>query len=47
MMELIESINRLVDEDLKRTVWPGGRLKIGASCFEPPRNGLKIRGLKK
>lgn len=47
MMELIESINRLVDEDLKRTVWPGGRLKIGASGFEPPRNGLKIKGLKK
>ncbi|WP_208866739.1 hypothetical protein [Burkholderia reimsis] len=39
--------NRLLDEDLKRTVWPGGRLKIGASCFESPRNSLKIRGLKK
>ncbi|RQS11468.1 DEAD/DEAH box helicase [Burkholderia sp. Bp9002] len=46
-MELIDRISRLLDEDLEQTVRPGGRLKIRASCFESPRNSLKIRGLKK
>ena len=32
-MELIDNINRLLGDDLKRTIRPGGRLKIAASCF--------------
>ncbi|OXI77368.1 DEAD/DEAH box helicase [Burkholderia sp. AU31280] len=47
MTELINGISRLLDEDLKQAVRPGGRLKIRASCFESPRNSLKVRGLKK
>ncbi len=32
-MELIDNINRLLGDDLKRTLKPGARLKIAASCF--------------
>lgn len=32
-MELIDNISRLLGDDLKRTVKPGARLKIAASCF--------------
>ena len=32
-MELIDNINRLLGDDLKRTIEPGDRLKIAASCF--------------
>ncbi|MCA0211897.1 MAG: DEAD/DEAH box helicase family protein [Proteobacteria bacterium] len=32
-MELIDNINRLLGDDLKKTLRPGARLKIAASCF--------------
>ena len=32
-MELIDNINRLLGDDLKRTLKPGARLNIAASCF--------------
>jgi len=32
-MEILDNINSLLGEDLKRTVTPGSRLKIAASCF--------------
>jgi hypothetical protein len=32
-MELIDNINRLLGDDLKRALNPGARLKIAASCF--------------
>lgn len=32
-MELIDNINRLLGDDLKRTLKPGARLKVAASCF--------------
>ncbi|QDU82485.1 hypothetical protein Pla110_42430 [Polystyrenella longa] len=32
-MELIDNINTLLGENLKRTIEPGARLKIAASCF--------------
>jgi SNF2 family DNA or RNA helicase len=32
-MELIDNISRLLGDDLKRALKPGGRLKIAASCF--------------
>lgn len=32
-MELIDNINRLLGDDLKRTLKPGTRLRIAASCF--------------
>lgn len=46
-MELIDNISHLLGGDLKQTIRPGARLKIGVSCFESPRNSLKTRGLKK
>lgn len=46
-MELIDDISRLLGDDLKQNIWLGARLKIGASCFESPRNSLRIRGPKK
>ena len=32
-MELIDNITRLLGDDLKRTITPGAKLKIAASCF--------------
>ena len=32
-MELIDNINRLLGDDLKKTLKPQARLKIAASCF--------------
>jgi hypothetical protein len=32
-MELIDNINGLLGDDLKRTLKPGARLKVAASCF--------------
>jgi hypothetical protein len=32
-MEVIDNITRLLGDDLKRTVTPGAKLKIAASCF--------------
>ena len=32
-MELIDNINRLLGDDLKRALTPGARLKVAASCF--------------
>jgi hypothetical protein len=32
-MELIDNINRLLGDDLKRALKPGARLKLAASCF--------------
>ena len=32
-MELIDNINRLLGDDLKQALKPGGRLKVAASCF--------------
>lgn len=32
-MELIDNINRLLGDDLKRALKPGARLKVAASCF--------------
>lgn len=43
---MIDNISRLLGGDLKQLILPGARLKISVSCFEPPRNSLKIRGLR-
>lgn len=32
-MELIDNINQLLGDDLKRALVPGARLKVAASCF--------------
>ena len=32
-MEIIDNINRLLGEDLKRTITPGVKLKIAAASF--------------
>ena len=32
-MELIDNINRLLGDDLKRALKPGARLKVAAACF--------------
>ena len=32
-MELIDNINRLLGDGLKRALKPGARLKVAASCF--------------
>ena len=32
-MELIDNINQLLGDDLKKTIKPHARLKIAASCF--------------
>src|SRR5690606_11904543 len=32
-MELIDNISRLLGDDLKKTLRPGARLKVAASCF--------------
>ncbi len=32
-MELIDNINRLLDDDLKRVLKSGTRLMVAASCF--------------
>ena len=32
-MELIDNINRLLGDDLKRALKPGAHLKVAASCF--------------
>ena len=32
-MELIDNINRLLGDDLKKSLKPGARLKVAASCF--------------
>ncbi len=32
-MEIIDNINRLLGDDLKKTLQPGSKLKIAASCF--------------
>src|SRR6056297_926421 len=32
-MKLIDNINELLGDDLRRTVTPGSKLKIAASCF--------------
>ena len=32
-MEIIDNINTLFGDDLKKTIRPGSRLKIAASCF--------------
>jgi hypothetical protein len=32
-MEIIDNINRLLGDSLKRTITPGAKLKIAASCF--------------
>lgn len=32
-MEIIDNINDLLGEDLKKSVKPGGKLRIAASCF--------------
>ena len=32
-MEIIDNINRLLGEDLKRTITPGAKLKIAAASF--------------
>ena len=32
-MEIIDNINRLLGDDLKRAIAPGSKLKIAASCF--------------
>jgi hypothetical protein len=32
-MEIIDNINRLLGDDLKRTITPGYKLRIAASCF--------------
>jgi hypothetical protein len=33
LMEIIDNITRLLGDDLKRTVTPGAKLQIAASCF--------------
>lgn len=32
-MEIIDNINRLLGDDLKKVIQPGARLKVAASCF--------------
>jgi hypothetical protein len=32
-MEIIDNINDLLGDNLKRTIAPGAKLKIAASCF--------------
>jgi hypothetical protein len=32
-MEIIDNINRLLGDDLKKTLVPGAKLKVAASCF--------------
>ncbi len=32
-MEIIDNINRLLGDDLKKALVPGAKLKIAASCF--------------
>jgi len=32
-MELIDNISQLLGDDLKKTLRPGARLKVAASCF--------------
>ena len=32
-MELIDNINTLLGDDLRRTIRPGAKLRIAASCF--------------
>src|SRR5438309_1146781 len=32
-MEIIDNINRLLGDDLKRVIQPGSKLKVAASCF--------------
>ena len=32
-MELIDNISHLLGDDLKKTLKPGAKLKIAASCF--------------
>ncbi len=32
-MKLIDNINQLLGDDLKKAIQPGARLKIAASCF--------------
>lgn len=32
-MELIGNINSLLGDDLRRTIRPGAKLRIAASCF--------------
>ena len=32
-MELIDNVNQLLGDDLKKTIKKGTRLKIAASCF--------------
>ncbi|MCF7765114.1 MAG: hypothetical protein K9N62_15715 [Verrucomicrobia bacterium] len=32
-MEIIDNINRLLGDDLKKALRPGSKLKIAASCF--------------
>ena len=32
-MDVIDNINQLLGDSLKRTVKPGARLRIAASCF--------------
>ena len=32
-MKLIDNINELLGDDLRRSITPGAKLKIAASCF--------------
>jgi hypothetical protein len=32
-MEIIDNINRLLGDNLRRSIDPGAKLKIAASCF--------------
>ena len=32
-MEIIDNMNRLLGDNLKQSIVPGAKLKIGASCF--------------
>ena len=32
-MEIIDNISRLLGDDLKRSLKPGAKLKVAASCF--------------
>ena len=32
-MEIIDNISKLLGDNLKRTIVPGAKLKIAASCF--------------
>lgn len=46
-MEVIDNISRLLGDDLKQVIRPGARMKIGALCFDRPRNSPKNQGKKK